>query len=73
MFRIMQQVSSSGTGPANIVPTETNVSIDASNTVDLDMAPVPGHLERPLSALAAMAVDLGPSDLSTTFRKRRPH
>lgn len=27
--------------------------------------------ERPLSTIAALAVDLGPADVSATFRKRR--
>lgn len=75
MFKIMQQASSSGTGPAMLVsvaPTEPPVLVEAWNTAEVEFSP-PGNLERPLSAIAAMAVDLGPADLSTTFRKRRAH
>ena len=76
MFKFMQLVSSSGTGrPVNVgvPPIEPPVTVDAWNTAEVDFAPVQGHLERPLSAIAALAVDLGPADLSTTFRKRRAH
>jgi len=77
MFKIMQQVSSSGTTArdvaVNVSPTEPAVAVGAWNTAEVDFAPVQGQLARPLSAIAAMAVDLGPADLSTTFRKRRGH
>lgn len=74
MLKILQQVSSSGTGREvniGVAPMEPAVAVDAWNTAEVDFAPVVGQLARPLSAIAAMAVDLGPADLSTTFRKLR--
>lgn len=74
MFKIMQQVTSSGTsreGAVSAPLTDDTVRAVAWNTADVDFAPVQGNLERPLSAIAAMAVDLGPADLSANFRKRR--
>ncbi len=76
MLEIMQQASSSGTTArdvaVNVSPTEPT-TVGAWNTAEVDFAHVQGQLARPLSAIAAMAVDLGPADLSTTFRKRRGH
>jgi hypothetical protein len=77
MLKIMQQLTSSGTTAGTVAvstaPTEQPIRVDAWNTAEVGFVPAQGHLERPLSAIAALAVDLGPADLSTTFRKRRAH
>ncbi len=79
MPRIIVQPSSSGTGPIEITvgwPTqEAVVKVGLWNTADVwFVEPTPSDASRqsrrPLSAIADMAADLGPVDLSTRYRAR---
>ncbi len=80
MPRILEEIVSSGTTNTNILLgslfQEPDVLVGVWNTAEIGFDPsAPTDLiersPRPLSALADLAVDLGPADLSTTFQGRR--
>ena len=78
MLKIIAETSSSGTGnaPMSVSPLfqEPAVSVGVWNTAEIAFVhPAAGQSPRPLSAIADLAVDLGPADLSTTFRARSEH
>lgn len=79
MLRILRESGSSGTGQSQVVSVplqEEPMPVLAWNTAVISafVQPTPTAVApspRPLSKLAELAVDLGPADLSTTFRARR--
>lgn len=77
MLRILAESTSSGTGGGfrvSAAPQEPAVDVGVWNTAEVTFVqPEAARSPRPLSAVADLAVDLGPADLSTTFRARSDH
>ena len=80
MLKILKDTSSSGTARSaqffgSPFQEEGQMQVGVWNTAEVTFVPLPpadtiGRSPRPLSALADLAVDLGPADLSETFRTR---
>lgn len=78
MLKLFETRTSSGTGPApTIFPgiDAGSIGVEASNSAEIAQIPltlgVVKNSPRPLSAIGAMALAIGPADLSDSFRAAR--